>query len=85
MEQEKQQKNEEISDDVRDLVIARLQVLAPGKLISFGGEKQTLTREELINHVEKGDELGKKIVEIEMTFLRALKDGIVLDQVLVGL
>ena len=85
MEQEKQQKSEEISDDVRDLVIARLQVLAPGKLISFGGGEQTLTKEELISHVEKGDELGKKIVEIEMTFLRALKDGIVLDQVLASL
>lgn len=85
MEQEKQQKNEQISDDVRDLVIARLQILAPGKLMSFGGGEQALTKEELISHVEKGDELGKKIVEIEMTFLRALKDGIVLDQVLASL
>ncbi|MDP2703885.1 MAG: hypothetical protein Q8P01_01545 [bacterium] len=85
MEQGKQQKHEEVSDDVRDLVIARLQVLAPGKLMSFGGEGQALTKEELISHVEKGDELGEKIIEIEMTFLRALKDGIVLDQVLAGL
>ena len=36
----------------------------------------TFARDELIENVRKETDIGKKIIEVEMTFLRALKDGI---------
>lgn len=67
------------SEDVKELVIARLEILSPDKGFSIGGV-EGLTRDELIQHVKEGDEIGRKAIEIELTFLRALKDGTLLEQ-----
>jgi len=37
-------------------------------------EKFNFTRDELIEHVKDGDEVGEKITEVEMEFLRSLKN-----------
>ena len=65
-----------ISEEIKELVIFRLESLSPNKKVSIGSHGE-FSREELIEHVKKGDEIGKKIVDIEMEFLRALKEGIV--------
>lgn len=62
-------------EEIKELVIARLQTLPEGKEISIGSDGE-FTKEELIRHVEKGDEIGKKITEVEINFLRSLKEGI---------
>lgn len=62
-------------EDIKQLVIERLSTLPPNKEVSIGGDG-SFGRDELIEHVEKGDEIGKKMVEIEMTFLRSLKEGL---------
>ena len=67
------------SEDIKELVIARLEVLSPDKGFSIGGV-EGLTRNELIQHVKEGDEIGKKVIEVELTFLKALKDGVLLEQ-----
>jgi len=36
----------------------------------------TFTRDELIEHVKEGDVVGEKITEVELEFLRSLKEGI---------
>jgi len=36
----------------------------------------TFTRDELIGHVKDGDEVGEKITEVELEFLRSLKEGV---------
>ena len=69
--------NEE-EKDIIELVIARLQTLPEGREISVGSERD-FTKEELIQHVQSQDEIGKKMVEIEMSFLRSLKEGIFYD------
>ncbi|MGH9463566.1 MAG: hypothetical protein ACRD1X_20370 [Vicinamibacteria bacterium] len=79
---EDKKKQEQLSEELKELVVARLEVLSPDKLISFGGKDGGLTRDQLIEHVKEGDEIGRKIVDVEMTFLRALKDGVMLEQVL---
>ncbi len=81
MPKETKTQTAEISEDVKELVIARLEILSSEKGFSIGGEKN-LTRDELIQHVKEGDEIGQKVVEVELTFLRALKDGTLLKQVL---
>lgn len=72
---------EKISEDIKELVIARLEVTSSEKSFSIGGG-ENLTRDELIRHVREGDEIGQKVAEIELTFLRALKDGTLLEQIL---
>ncbi|MBL7170021.1 MAG: hypothetical protein ISS48_03305 [Candidatus Aenigmarchaeota archaeon] len=67
-------KKEEITEEMKELVITRLLVLPPGKKISIGSYGD-FTKDELIESVKKGDEIGKKIIEIEIDFLRALKEG----------
>ena len=61
--------------EIKDLVIARLKTLPEDKNISIGGDGE-FTREELIRHVAENDAIGKKMIEIEMDFLRSLKEGI---------
>ena len=72
---------EKIPEDIKNLVIERLEATSSEKSFSIGGG-ESLTRDELIQHVKEGDKIGQKIVEIELTFLRALKDGTLLEQVL---
>ena len=72
---------QKISDDLKDLVVARLDVLPSDKKISIGSNGE-FTKEELIERVKKGDEIGQKVVELEITFLKALKEGILLEEAL---
>ncbi len=65
-----------IPENVKALVIARLETLPPNKKISIGSYGE-FTKNELIEHIKKEDEIGKKIVEIELEFLRAMKEGII--------
>ncbi len=58
---------------IRDLVIARLRSLPSGKKISLGSQGE-FTNQELITRVEEGDEVGKKIIEIQLEYLRSLKN-----------
>jgi len=67
---------EPIPENVKRLVILRLETLPSDKKISIGSYGD-FKKEELIAHVEKEDEIGKKMVEVELEFLRALKKGII--------
>lgn len=62
--------------EIRELVMARLSTFPSNKKICIGNYGE-LTREDMIKHVSKEDEIGKKIIEIELAYLRALKQGIV--------
>ena len=65
-----------ISEDIKELVIARLDTFPPDKKISIGSFGE-FTKEQIIQHVQKGDSIGNKMIEIEMEFLCAIKEGIV--------
>ena len=65
--------------EIIDLVVARLQNLPSNKEISIGSSGE-FTKAELIEHVKKADDIGKKMIAIEMDFLRSMKDGIFYDQ-----
>ncbi|QQG39675.1 MAG: hypothetical protein HYS81_04880 [Candidatus Aenigmatarchaeota archaeon] len=64
-----------IPQDVKQLVIYRLDSLPANKKISIGSYGE-FSKEELIENVKKENEIGKKIVEIELEFLRAMKEGL---------
>jgi len=66
-------------EEIKELIINRLEVLPADKKISIGSSGE-YTREELISHVKKGDEIGEKITEIQLEYLRLLKEGIFYEQ-----
>ncbi|MBI4453454.1 hypothetical protein HY636_02315 [Candidatus Woesearchaeota archaeon] len=66
-----------IPQEIKELVIIRLETLPSDKKISIGSFGE-FSKEELVEHVKKDDEIGKKLVEVELEFLRALKEGIVI-------
>jgi len=65
---------ENYSDDVKELVKARLDVLPDDVGLSLGS-KGDFSKSELLEQLEKGDEIGVEIVQIEMEFLQSLKKG----------
>lgn len=65
--------NASISQEIKDLVIARLEVLPEDTGISIGSAGE-FTRDELIERVRQGDEIGQKIVQVELNYLKSLKN-----------
>jgi len=66
-------------DKIRQLVVERLKTLPSGRNISIGS-KGDFSKEQLIEHVGQNDEIGKKIVQIQLSYLQSLKKGILLDE-----
>jgi len=71
MSEERQNKK---NSGVKELVLARLNVMPPNYKLSVGN-RGTFTKDELIEHVKKGDETGSQIVNMQMNFIRALTSG----------
>jgi len=66
-------------EEIRELVIERLKYLPDNIKVSIGN-MGSFDKEELIEHIKKDDTIGKKIVEVELHFLMALKEGILSEQ-----
>lgn len=60
-------------EEIRKLVVARLSVLSSDVQVTIGDDG-TFTPAELISHVNTGDDLGRKIQEIELHWLRSWKE-----------
>jgi len=61
--------------EIKKVVIARLETLPSDKKISIGSSGE-FSRDEIIEKVRSGGPVGKKMVQIELEFLRSLKKGI---------
>lgn len=60
--------------EIRNLVIERLKSISDESSLMIGGEKK-LTKPEMIESVKNNDEIGKKIVDMQMTYIRDLASG----------
>ena len=67
--------SENSSNEIKNLVIARLETLPSDAVVSLGSNGE-FTKDQIIESIRSGDENGQKMIEIEMTFLQGLKDGI---------
>ena len=68
------QKNER-NEDIKQLVITRIEAqMSPNLRLSIG-EKGSLGMEEMINHIKKGDEIGEQIIESHLNFIKAQASG----------
>ena len=68
--------SEQISEEIKELIIARLDGIPKNKKISIG-KYGDFTKDKLIEGVKSGSEVGRKIIEIELEFLRAMKKGVI--------
>ena len=59
------------SEDVKELVKLRLMSTPSNILISIGGFGE-FTKDQLIDEVEKGSEIGNTAIRMEITFLRKM-------------
>jgi len=62
---------------VRKIVIERIKNMAPNVKIALGSKGGFLGKNELLREITKGTPTGKKIVEIQLRYMRALKAGLV--------
>jgi hypothetical protein len=64
----------ELSQEIINLVIARLKTIPQNANLSVGGGKEPMAAEDLIKEVQNKTEIGKKIVESQLYFLRSLQN-----------
>lgn len=70
---------DELDSKVKELIIARLRSAPPHMGIVIGNT-ETLSPKQLISEIEKNTEHGREYVELELSFLQALKEGKLYEQ-----
>lgn len=71
-------KNNFVRDNERDLVLARLDVMPQNFKLSIG-DMGVFNKEELKEHVQKEDEVGKQVIDMQMKFIRDLTSGRIME------
>ncbi|HEY4503601.1 MAG TPA: hypothetical protein VJJ28_00615 [Candidatus Paceibacterota bacterium] len=64
-----------ISQKEKEVIIARLETISPKLFFSVGSDTKSFSTKELIEEINKNTEIGKNFVKSQFEFLRALKDG----------
>ncbi len=64
----------QIDSDFQKLVYARIQAMPAGTMLSIGSLGE-ISKEELLQHVKSGDDVGQQMIAVEKAFFQALKDG----------
>ena len=65
----------ETSEKEKELIIARLEVVSHELFFSVGSDNKSFSKDDLILEIKNGSEIGKDFIKGELEFLRALKDG----------
>ena len=60
-----------VDEDVIKLVVARLSTMPSTVKLSIGNTG-TFTKDQLIKHVQDGDNIGKLIIDMHMNYLTSL-------------
>jgi hypothetical protein len=73
MSNQEEEKENTIATDVVNLVIARLETIPPNVQISIGNDG-SFTIKELIQRDKNQDNIGKKMIEVQLNYLRSLSN-----------
>lgn len=65
--------NKNIQEDIKKLVIARIKATSDELGVVIGSTKHS--KEAILESIEKEDEIGKEVIEIQMDYLRAMAEG----------
>ena len=68
---EEKNETQPVPEDIINLVIARLETIPSNVEISVGNEG-SFSVEKLIERVRKQDDIGKKMIEVQLAYLRSL-------------
>lgn len=66
--------NDDVNDKIKELVITRIEATPSDLRLSMGGGK-TMTKEEMIEHVKKEDDIGNQIIRNHISFIKAVAKG----------
>lgn len=67
--------------EIRNLVVERLKAISDETSLTIGGDLK-MNKEEMINSVKNGDDTGKKIIDMQMTYLRDLASGKLMENIM---
>lgn len=65
--------SKEEREQLKEIVLARLNVMPSDVSVTIGSED--LTKDQLVEHVQSEDEVGKQMMEMELEFLQDLASG----------
>ncbi len=66
---------QKIDSDIKNLVLWRIETSVPKHFKLSMGNLGTFSKEELKRHVEAEDEIGLKIIDMQLKFIRDLSRG----------
>lgn len=82
MRKEKDTKKKiEITEQMRDLVLAKIDAQAPSTSRLFMGSSEGMTKEQIMDHVRKEDDIGRQIILSHIRFMRAVASGEVTEAI----
>lgn len=61
----------------KKIVIERIKSMSQNVQIALGSKSEFLNKTKLIQEIKNDTETGKKIMQIQLRYLRALKEGII--------
>lgn len=64
-----------INEEIKELVIARIEAQISSNLKLSIGSDGSFGKEEMIEHVRNGDEIGEKIIDVHLNFIKAQSSG----------
>ncbi len=67
--------NEEINEILKELVITRIEATMPSNLKLSIGTQSGLSKQQVIEHVKKGDDIGRQVIQMHIRFLKAQATG----------
>jgi hypothetical protein len=66
--------NEKINQETKEVVIMRIESMPSNLKLSIGNN-QSLTKEEMIQHVQDEDPTGRQIINSHISFMKAIARG----------
>ena len=66
--------NKEINQEMKEVVIMRIESMPSNLRLSIGNNK-SLTKEEMIKHVREEDDTGRQIINSHISFMKAIARG----------
>ncbi|MFH1601699.1 MAG: hypothetical protein ABIB61_01955 [Candidatus Shapirobacteria bacterium] len=70
---QKRCENKRVEEEVRELIIERIKAASGDLGISIGSDEYT--KEEILESVEEGSEIGQEIMDAQMEYLRDMAEG----------
>ena len=67
--------NKKIDEEIKKLVLWRLETSVPEYFKLSVGGKGTFTKEEIRKHIEAEDETGMAFVDMQLNFIKAVASG----------